>query len=369
MIVGVGIASFIPLPPVVFGAFLFAAAFLITFGFYDDRRLLLAGFIVLGLTVGALRFAASPDSGANLAGKDLWAGMLTKVRQNFDDSLSRVLPEPEASLARGILVGRSASFPQELDDAMRKTSTLHLVAVSGYNISIVAMAIVSVLGFLTVSRRFSWLVASAGIALYTIFVGAPASAVRAAIMGILAVIGRHAGRISNARNALTLAAAAMVLHRPQVLRWDLGFQLSFLATIGIIWVSPRIARRFKLAEANIVTDMFSAQIMVAPWIFYKFGTITLLGMGANLLVMSLTPLAMFWSFLAGLGGIVFLPAGRIVAAIAYILLRYSFGVIQFFAGLPLSALSLPLPPIWAIAAGYGLIAYFFFTPNLDAKAG
>jgi len=80
--------------------------------------------------------------------------------------------------------------------------------------------------------------------------------------------------------------------------------------------------------------------------------------------MSLTPLTMFWSFAAGLGGIVFSPAGRILGAVAYALLRYSFGMIELFAGLPLAALAMPLPPAWVVVAGYGLIAYLFFGPNV-----
>lgn len=361
---GVLAASFIQFTPIVIGVFLFVAAFLLVFGFFEDKRWLLIGFIVIGVAIGLARTGSGAFPPPSRKISDI--GMLAATRQLFDESLTRVLPEPEVSFARGILIGRSPSFPKDLNEAMRKTSTVHLVAVSGYNISIVAIAIVSALEFLTVSRRFSWLIATIGIIVYTTFVGAPASAVRAAIMGILFVTARHFGRVSNARNALTLAAGAMVLHNPTVLRWDLGFQLSFLATIGLLWISPRIAKRLDFSGPNLLTDMLGAQLMVMPWIFYKFGTITLVGLGANMLVMSLTPLTMFWSFLAGFVGALSDAAAYIFAPIAFMLLRYNLWVIDSFAKVPLAAFSFALPSLWFVILMYGGIAYTFFKP--DAKA-
>lgn len=294
----------------------------------------LVGILLVGIVIGIVRGNSGDQWGFSGRVIESLRSGFSSFRNIFDASLVRALPEPEASLARGILIGRSQSFSQELQEAMRKTSTLHLVAVSGYNISIVAIAIMAALNFLTVSRKWSWIVAMAGIIFYTVFVGAPTSAVRAAIMGALLVIARHSGRVTHARNALALAAGMMVLQNPRVLRWDLGFQLSFLATIGIIWVSPRIARVLRFMKENILSDTLGAQVMVTPWIFYKFGTITLLGLGANILVIPIIPLTMFWSFLGGSVGMVSASMGQVVAGPAYIFLRYSLWIIGLFSKIP-----------------------------------
>jgi competence protein ComEC len=349
VLVGAWSASFVEFSVMFVAAFLFLAGFSLVYGVYEKRtRALLVGFMVLGISLGVVRADFVPNTVFTSRSFSGIAHSLGVLRISFEDSIRRALPEPESSLAVGILAGRNPSFPHALTDAMKRTSTLHLVAVSGYNITIVALAIMATLNLFTVSRRWSWILAALGIVLYTLFVGAPASAVRAAIMGTLVVVARHMGRVSSARNALALAAALMTLHNPRVLRFDLGFQLSFLATIGIIWLSPWIARvaalKFRRMAGNaetkptIFTDLSGAQLMVAPWIFYKFGTVTVLGLGANILVMALTPFTMFWSFAAGTGGLLAPFLGQVFAAPAYVLLRYSLWVIETFSKIPLACL-------------------------------
>lgn len=314
-----------------------------------------------GFSLGAIRTARFLDADYRSGGGvfDTPAALL-RIREAFESSLWRTLPEPESSLAAGILLGQSAKFAPDFAEALRRTSTMHIVAVSGYNITIVASNVLRFFEVFRVPLLLSWWGAVAAVILFTLLVGAPASAVRAALMGIVALVGKRIGRNSPQRIALAFAAALMLLWRPDLLRFDAGFQLSFLATIGIFWMAPvieeKVLRKKRLwGIGRILAETLGAQLVVAPWILYRFGNLSLVGAAANAIVLPMIPFAMCMSFLAGMAGLIWQHAAWVIAPVAYLPLAFAVKVIRITGALPFAALRHDNPPAWFIAVLYAMI--------------
>lgn len=283
-------------------------------------------------------------------------GMLTTVREAIERQLGRYIPEPRASLAVGLLTGTRASFPEDLTEDLRTSGLTHIVAISGSNIAII-LVFMEMLVF-WIPRRFRVWPLLIGIAVFTLFTGASASVVRAAIMGGLGVVALHAGRVAHARRTILWTAGIMLLWNPLLLTHDLGFQLSFLSVLGILEVSPyletllqRVPNVVALRESIALT--LSSQIMAAPWIAHALGNISLVALPANLLAAPLIPWAMLFSALTiplsliGLG----LP----IAFIADIPLSIIIAIAQVSANIPYAALDGLVVPPWVLIVYYSLL--------------
>ena len=297
--------------------------------------------------------------------------LLFTLKHRFADHLASVLPEPHAAFMAGLTIGERQSFPASLTEELRKTGTSHLVALSGYNITIVADALLAGLTAAFVPFNAAFWLAATGIVGFVMFTGAPASVVRAAIMGLLVLVARRVGRISRMRNALALAAAAMLIANPRILRFDVGFQLSFLATLGLIYLSPQLERAYErvtlrlsapfrdfglirisrdprdlrraprrpLLAATLLTTL-SAQLAVLPLLVWRFGMLSLVSPVANLAVVPFIPMTMFFGFLTGATGFASDLAARIAAAPAWALLSYELSAIAFFSRIPVAAFAI-----------------------------
>ncbi|MFA6285671.1 MAG: ComEC/Rec2 family competence protein, partial [Parcubacteria group bacterium] len=166
------------------------------------------------------------------------------AKDKFEEKLSAVFPDPEGAYLKGLLLGGSKRMMKDMNDAFSKTGTTHTVAVSGYNVTIVAAFLMWLGIFLGLWRQQVFSFALIGIVLFVLMTGAPSSAVRAGIMGSLVIWAMKEGRLANSQNAILLAAAAMLAINPLLLRYDAGFQLSFLATLGIVYVYPLFEKKF-----------------------------------------------------------------------------------------------------------------------------
>ena|SRR3989344_1624 len=153
------------------------------------------------------------------------------IKDSFQSSVTRSLPAPYSAYVNGILLGTRQEIPADLTEAFNKTSTTHILAISGYNITIIADTLLGALVFFMRRRRAFW-VSVAVIVLFTIMTGASASVVRAAIMGLLLLFANGYGRLYDPKNSILLAAGVMIFLDPLALRFDVGFQLSFLAVLG-----------------------------------------------------------------------------------------------------------------------------------------
>lgn len=285
-------------------------------------------------------------------------------------TIARLLPEPQASLLMGILLGVETGIPAELMADFSATGTTHIIAISGFNISIIA-GLFSGLSARLFGRRRAMPLAVAGIILYTIFVGASAAVVRAAIMGSLYVVAIHYGRQSDALNSLMAAAILMTALNPFTL-WDLGFQLSFAATLGLVLYTPVVQGWFErglrrvlsegatkkvislLNEALIVT--LAAQITTLPIIVYKFRTLSLVTLLTNLLILPAQPGVMLWGGVATIAGLLWQPLGQALGWVAWLFLTYTIVIVELTARLPYASLDVGRVSLGLLCLYYGLLA-------------
>ncbi|MBC8465127.1 MAG: ComEC/Rec2 family competence protein [Parcubacteria group bacterium] len=282
---------------------------------------------------------------------------LFKIKHTLLASMGRVLPEPEASFAGGLIVGAKESLGEKLLEKFRVTGVMHIVVLSGYNITIVAEAILAV--FSSLSPALASLFGSLGIILFALLTGAGATVVRASLMALLVIFARRVGRGYDITRALFVAAFVMILHNPFILVFDPSFQLSFLATLGLIILAPliepylsRIPTHFGLREIAAAT--ISTQIFVLPFILYLMGDLSLVAVPVNLLVLIAVPGAMLFGFVAALGGLIHPLLGTLLAVPAFGLLAYMLGVVDFFASFPFAAIHIPAFPFWLVVVVYVL---------------
>lgn len=293
---------------------------------------------------------------------------LEKVKGAFVRGITKIMPEPDASFILGILIGERSTLGQDMKDAFAKTGTSHIVALSGYNITIVALAIAWLLGGLHLSARWRLIISACTIAIFVLLVGGGASVVRAAVMGVLALIARERGRIYEMTNALVAAAVIMVFINPYLLRFDLSFQLSFLATLGIIL--PQKLERWlqwipeKGEFRQIISATIAAEIFVYPLIVFYFGRVSLIGPLANLLVLPFIPATMLLGFIVGVLGIVFSPLGFLFGWVLHIFLSYELGVITSFSRLPGASVTLPQFFAWILSLPPLIITFFYIYQRL-----
>ncbi|HEX6655702.1 MAG TPA: ComEC/Rec2 family competence protein [Candidatus Limnocylindria bacterium] len=223
--------------------------------------------------------------------------------------LNAIVPEPEAALAAGIVLGVRSGIDPAINDAFASAGLTHVVAISGWNIAIVAALAAAAARPLTRLPSGRWLaaaVASAGVAGYVLLTGASPSVLRAALMAGGLLIARLGGSRSHAMSALMLAALLMVVAAPDVV-WDVGFQLSSLATAGLIWFAAGFERRLSrwpsLLREPIALTM-AAQVTTLPVILLNFERLSLVAPLANVVVVPLVPIVMLTGALAsGVGAV------------------------------------------------------------------
>ncbi len=287
---------------------------------------------------------------------------LFALKNWFLNNVAQVIPEPESSLAGGLVVG-ARGMDKDIEDAFRQTGLSHIVVLSGQNLSIIADAVIRSLGFL--SFRLSIMFGGIFVILFALLAGGGASVLRATIMAVISLVARLTGRIYDTTRALILAVILMSLWNPLSLVYDIGFHLSILATLGIIYGTPLMGRvfsfvpeRFQLRE--IVSTSLSAQIAVLPWVTYKIGMVSVVAPLVNLLALPLVPLVMFLVFLTGITAwipIISLP----FAWLAHLGLWWIISLATWFAKLPFASFTISsLSLIFVLFAYSGLIYLIFY---------
>lgn len=274
-----------------------------------------------------------------------WA-FLYRLRASLYKEVNALFPQPEAALLNGILLGIESDIPDDIQQAFKDTGTAHIVAISGFNIAIIAALFVTFFSRLF-GKNLGAALAILGIIFYTLLVGASASVVRAAFMGSLALVARQFGRRSLALNALFVTALLMSLWNPFVL-WDIGFQLSFAATLGLVlyaqpWqdaVKGFLLRFLPKDTVDAVIGPFSdyflltfaAQLTTLPITIYHFGRLSLVSFIANPFVLPAQPPIMILGGLAAIAGKLHHPLGQVLAWFTWPFPAYSIRAIEFFAG-------------------------------------
>lgn len=265
--------------------------------------------------------------------------------------LNRVLPEPAAALANGMLLGIESGIPGDLSEAFVATGASHVIVISGSNIALFSGLLMGALSRLVGKRRAVWLV-MIGIAFYVLLVGADPPALRAGLMGMLYVFAIYLGRQNTAYVSLCASALLMTALNPLAL-WDAGFQLSFAATLGLILFTPPIQAGFRrrlerwlpakrapqaagfLTDALIVT--LAAQVLTLPLIVYYFGRLSLIALLTNFLILPAQPPIMVGGMATMILGLIWEPLGRVLAVIPWLFLTYTTAVVRLTASVPLAS--------------------------------
>ncbi|MBM3149520.1 MAG: ComEC family competence protein [Chloroflexi bacterium] len=301
-------------------------------------------------------------------GSPVYAALLA-FKERALSTIGAILPEPEASVLAGILLGVDHGIPKDLEEQFSITGTTHVLVISGYNIAFLA-GILTAISHRLIGKRKATLFVLAGIAVYTILVGADAAVMRAAFMGGLYVLALHYGRQSHALISLMVAATLMTLLDPRTL-WDVGFQLSFAATLGLIllvspmqeglesWLRKGLSETKVKQALNVLNDALivtlAAQIMTTPIILYTFGRLSLVSPVTNFLILPPQPMLMIGGGIATLLGLVWVPIGQVVGWIAWLFLTYTVRVVEITARIPFAAIDIQRPSLIVIWLYYGLL--------------
>lgn len=279
------------------------------------------------------------------------------LRNQLAQTLAKVLPEPQMSLAEAIVLGKRGMIPQSLKDDFTLTGTVHLIAISGLNLTIIVGLFLS-FGIWLLGRRhyfYIWL-ALVAIWAYALLTGMQPPVVRSAIMATLFLAAELLGRQRSAITALTLAAAVMTGISPYILS-DASFQMSFLAMAGLVFIFPTLQTmgrkvvsaapekvRTIASIANFTSDSLAvtmaAIIAVWPVVAYYFGIVSLVGPLATLLALPILPAIIATVALTGVAGLVFLPAAQVIGWLAWLFLSYLILVVSGLAIPSLSAIQI-----------------------------
>lgn len=284
---------------------------------------------------------------------------LFKLKQGFLRNLKKVLGEPHAALAGGLVVGEKSALGKELIDDFRKAGLIHIVVLSGYNITIVADSIRRILSFLP--RNLGIILGGLGILAFGILVGGGATVVRSCIMAIIALIATLLRKDYNVGKALFIAAALMLIQNPLILLYDPSFQLSFLATLGLILLSSPIEKRLgfiteKFGIRGLFASTFATQIFVSPYILYMMGQLSIIGIVVNILVLPIIPATMLFVFLSGVSGFISYYISMVFGWISHFLLSYELSMVRFFANIPFASIEIPKFSFWIVIGIY--LSYF-----------
>jgi len=294
------------------------------------------------------------------------------VKDKFAALTNRIFPEPQASFLAGLLYGARSGLPEEVLDNFQATGVTHIIAISGYNITIVSALFLIFAYSLGFSRKkaFPWVVLA--IILFVIFTGASASVVRAGIMGILVLLAKQTGRTSQILNTLVFTAALMSLHNPWVLIFDAGFQLSFLATIGLVYLTPMILTWFSrvpqaLGLQESVVSTLSAIIMTTPLILFQFGRFSLIAPLANILILSVIPLTMMLGFAVVIIGLISTALGQIFSWLPWLILTYMLKITEILSRIEFAQLEIPYFHWSILAIMYAWLLIYIYLGNKRLK--
>ncbi|MEK7179991.1 MAG: ComEC/Rec2 family competence protein [Patescibacteria group bacterium] len=299
--------------------------------------------------------------------------ILFSAKEKFIEGLHKNLPEPHSSLASGVLLGGEDPLPKDVQDKFRKTGIIHIVVLSGYNVSLVVLVVMFLAAFF-LPRTFAYLLTSIFIVVFVLFVGAGASTIRAALMAILVLYGRFSYRKVNILRLLSVAACIMVFHNPYIVAFDPSFQLSFLATLGLIvfseYIGKFIPKFFPLPLKEILAATIATQIFVLPLILYRSGEFPLMTLPVNLLVLPLIPVVMFFAFLTAIGALFSSFIALPFSLLTTFFISYIFSVVNIFSSLPFSTFPFHISfyVVVFLYFSYAIILFFLNKKPLRLKA-
>jgi len=295
---------------------------------------------------------------------NFFSGIAVKCRQSIRNTIQRTLPGDEGRLLRGVMLGEKGCIPAYLKDMFISTGLAHTLVVSGLHVGLVA-SIVFFFFFriLRLPRKIVSVITIPFVVLYCFITGANPPAVRALVLSIVVLMGYVLEREPDMLNNLALAALIILIFNPLSL-FDASFQLSFLATLGIVYLVPFFQKNF----AKILPEWFasplavsvSAQIGVAPLIAYYFNKVSVIALLANLFVVPILGIILSIGLAASVAGLFSIPVARFISLLNFVFLRYFISAIKFFSAFRFAFLNVPRPSHIFIAGYYtGMFAPAF----------
>ncbi|HRY30784.1 MAG TPA: ComEC/Rec2 family competence protein [Candidatus Paceibacterota bacterium] len=269
--------------------------------------------------------------------------LIFSIKQKFIEKINQILPSPEAELLGGILLGAKRSLGAELENNFRKVGLVHIIVLSGYNVTIIAEAILKFFSFLP--SFLSAIIGASSIIVFSVMVGSGATVIRSTIMTLLALTARISGRTYSVNRALFLAGSVMILINPMILFYDPSFQLSFTATLGLINLNKFVQKLFgfipeKFNLREITTSTFSTQIAVLPLLMKMTGQLSVVAPIVNIITLQFIPLTMLLGFLAAVLAFLNQTLGMFVGFAPYLFLKYILIIVNSFAKLEFATINL-----------------------------
>lgn len=289
--------------------------------------------------------ARPPVGGAEQRGSRAISTLLG-FKHKMQKTIGENLPEPHASFLGGLLYGARSTIPAELQESFRRTGTSHIIAISGYNITIVTSMVMLALMAVLIPRKKAFWLAITAIAGFVIMVGAQASVVRAGAMGMLGLTAQQVGRLARPLPLIVAAALGMVFVNPFVLLFDAGFQLSFLAVIGLTYLAPDLQRFFAWLPkrlGQVIAETTGAIVLTLPLMMYQFGRVSIVAPVANTAILLAIPWIMLGGGMAMAAAWIAPFIGQTLFGLTWVLLSYVIKVVELFARLPFASIEAQLP--------------------------
>jgi len=336
-------------------------------------KLIRLGGVIFLLILIVIRFNLGQNTRATQFLPDFLLKFFLILKQRINFGLNKIIPEPQLSLMKSLFFGGKANLPFEFKKQIRQVGLSHLIAVSGLHLTIVTQIVSTCLNALLLTGFLNFLFSVFFILGFVVMADFSASVVRAAIMAILLLIARLNHRLYNSSFALIFAVLFMVFLNPKIIIEDFGFQLSVLATLGIVYFYPVLEKWpfwqkdiFKSQLAFLKETMllsFSALLFVAPWIIYKTQVFSLVTPLTNILIVPLVPIIMILGFLVALLSFIFFPLAFLLGFCLNFLLSYMMAVIKIFSSWRMSEILFPSLALSWLIFYYLLLIYYLKCRN------
>ena len=312
-------------------------------------------------------------------------GKVLEIKQKLRESIEQNLSPPQSSILGAMILGDKKQLSEDLKEKLNIAGVRHITAISGMHVAILTAILMTVLIGFGLWRRQAFYLTIILIFFFILMTGFQPSAIRAGIMGFLFLLGQHLGRLSVSSRAVVWAGALMLIQNPLLLRLDVGFQLSFLAIMGIIYLMPIFQyyflkwfpvewfqKRWWLSWfpikflGGLLAMTLSAQIFTLPILIYNFGYMSSVAPISNILVVPLLPFIMGLGFIFGILGILWQPLGWLLSLPCWLLLTYLTKIIDIFSKIPFAAPTFKISWVWLIIF-YLVLGYFTWRLNEKQK--
>lgn len=293
-------------------------------------------------------------------------------KNKIDKSLSKIVSYNLFGFFQALLFGDESNISSEWKEKLNITGTRHIAAVSGMNTTIISIMIMNFLLFLGFWRNQSFWISLVLIFFYILMIGAPASGVRAGIMAGLVLLSQYSGKISNPERLIVFAACIMLILNPLLLKHDIGFQLSFLAILGLVYLNPLFSKAFKkipniLELRTNLSSTLAAQIFVLPVLIFNFGQVSLLSPLVNILILPFIPLLTIGGFGIGFLGLIWSKLGLIISLPFQVIMGFIVWIINVFSKISWVSVQIQVSGVFVFVCYFFLIFLVYYLRKNKGK--